>query len=83
MKYHAPTKCFVIEPAAIERVALEIRYAMQGVRKLAKRPLEPYKRDGAMSHACHVEKTLLDIAAHIGIDMGAQWPGQIDLRDKP
>lgn len=83
MRFHAPTKCFVIEPAALEMVALELRYALQGVRELGGFPLDKHKREGPMTRACHVEKTLIDMANQIGIDLGGTWPGQIDLRDKP
>lgn len=83
MKYHAPTKCFVIEPASLERTALQLRYAMQCARELGGFPLEPHKRPGAMTRACHLEKALINLAEDIGIDMGGTWPGQIDLRDKP
>jgi hypothetical protein len=83
MKYHAPTKCFVIEPRALEGAALHLRYAMRCVRELGGFPLEPHKRETHMTKACHAEKALIDLAGEIGIDMGGTWPGTIDLRDKP
>ena len=83
MKYHATTKCFVIELAALERISLQLRYAMQGARELGGFPLEPHKRPGAMTCACHLEKALINLAEDIGIDLGGTWPGDIDLRDKP
>jgi hypothetical protein len=83
MRYHAPTKCFVIERQSMELLAMQLRYAMQGVRELGGFPLEPHKRDSCMTRACHVEKALIDLADRLGIDLGGTRPGQIDLRDKP
>ena len=83
MKFHAPTGCFVIEQDTLKTTALEIRYAMQKAREMGGFPMEPHKREGAMTPACHLEHTLLSLADRLGIDMGARWPGQLDLRDKP
>ena len=83
MKYHAPTKCFVIEPRAIEGAAMYLRYAIKTIREQGGFPLEPHKRPGCMTLCCHAEKALIDLANEIGIDLGGRWPGEIDLRDKP
>lgn len=82
MKYHAPTKCFVVEPKALEGAVLSLRYAMRHIRQMGGFPLEPHKRDGAaMTPACHAEKALIDMAADLGIDLGGTRAGQVDLRD--
>lgn len=83
MKYHAPTKCFVIEARAIEGAAMYLRYAMKTMREHSGFPMEPHKRPTCMTLACHAEKALIDLANEIGIDLGGRWPGEIDLRDKP
>lgn len=83
LRYHAPTKCFVIDPKAMEMLALEIRYAIKTAREMGGRPLEPHKVDGPMSDADHLEKCLIDMADRMGIDLGCTWPGQLDLREKP
>lgn len=83
MKYHAPTKCFVIEQRAIEGAALHLLYAMKTIRELSGFPLEPHQRPGCMTRGCHAEKALIDLANDLGIDLGGRWPGEIDLREKP
>lgn len=83
MKYHAPTKCFVIDQRAIEGAAMYLRYAMKTIREQSGFPMEPHKRPGCMTLGCHAEKALIDLANEIGIDLGGRWPGEIDLRDKP
>ena len=52
------------------------------MRQLANLPLEPYERNVQLDHVDHAGKELLDAAKRLGIDMGAEWQNQLDLRDR-
>ena len=83
LMFHAPTGGFVIAPDALKRASFSIRYAMKKARELGGFPLEPHKREGAMTDACFLEAALIDLARDIGIDIGARQRGQLDLREEP
>jgi len=71
----------IIDLESLEHMALSIRYAMKQIRQLAGLPLEPYPQVGHLSPADHAQKDLIDGADHLGIDLGAKWGNEIDLRD--
>lgn len=84
LRYHAPTNCFVLDLHQLKNAADDIRHAMKLARELGGFPLEPHKRDAAMTPACHLEHTLLTLADDLGIDLGGgRRIGQLDLRDAP
>lgn len=81
MKYHAPTKQLTFSIDGVERAAIYFLHAIKQIRKLAKRPLEPYKLPGALRPDDHAMKFVIDGANAIGIDLGAQWGNDLDVRD--
>ena len=83
MKYHAPTKAFTVSADALECASLALRYAIRNVRKQAGLPLEPHKGDVIMGPPQFAEAAILEAARHMGIDLGAQRHGQLDVRDAP
>lgn len=83
MQYHAPTKGFVVEMDALAGAAFDLKWAIQQIRKQACLPFEPHKTEGAMGAPQHAEQAILDAARRLGIDLGAQRHGQLDVRDAP
>jgi len=81
MKYHAPTKKLIIDLDALEYVSLSLLNAMKHIRQSEGLPLEPYKRDCALTDADHAQKNLIDAADRLGIDLGARWGNELDLRE--
>lgn len=81
IQFHAPTKRLTIDVDTLEYVALSMRCSMRHIRKASGLPLEPYPRDGALTEADHAQKLLIDAAERIGIDLGARWGNELDLRD--
>ena len=81
MKFHAPTKKFVVATDDIEYVSLALLCAMKHIREASNLPLGPYKRDGALTPADHAQKMIIDAADRIGIDPGARWGNDLDLRE--
>jgi hypothetical protein len=81
MKYHAPTNKLVVDLDALRYVSLELLNSMKYIRHLAGLPLEPYKRDSILTDADYAQKNIIDAAERLGIDLGARWGNEIDLRD--
>jgi len=79
MKYHAPTKQFVIDREDIDIAAICLKQAIADIRKMAGLPLTKHERTGPLSQADLAQKVILDAADAIGIDMGARWGNEIDV----
>jgi hypothetical protein len=80
--YNGKTKRFEITVENLDMAYLAIRYALRNVRQIADLPMDRYDkgRHEALTPADHAQRGILDIAKMIGIDMGAEWGDQIDLR---
>ena len=81
MRYHAQTGQFIINVKAIEMIALQIPYIIKQIRLSAGLPLDKYKKDGPLTPADHAMHAVLELADRIGIDMGARWGEELDVRD--
>lgn len=81
MKFHAPTGKIVIRLDDIEYAALALLCAMRHIREASGLPLEPYKREGSLTEADQAQKNIIDAADRLGIDLGAQWGNELDLRE--
>ena len=81
MRFHVPTGRFTVDSNALSGAALNLRYALSKIRELAGLPLDRYPREGALTDADHAQKGVLDAAAAMGIDFGASWGNELDLRD--
>ncbi|EJC7175933.1 hypothetical protein DC915_RS01590 [Vibrio parahaemolyticus] len=79
MKYHQPTKSFVIEANTIERVAESIKYSLKMVREAGGKPLKPYDVNGMMDDCDHAQATIMDIADALDIDLGHRRFNMLDL----
>jgi hypothetical protein len=81
MKYHAPTKQFVVSKDNFDYAALSLVYSIQNIRKLANLPMAKYAREGLLTPADHAQKGLLDAAKAMGIDLGADWGNDLDVTE--
>jgi hypothetical protein len=81
MQYHAPTGKFVVAQDGLQACASGLRFAIKQIRLTAGLPLEPYARDSALTPADHAQKAIIDAAAAVGIDLGARWGSELDVRD--
>ena len=52
MKYHAPTKSFVVNGDSYEMAALNMKCAIRHIRTLAGLPLEPHKGEEIGRASC-------------------------------
>lgn len=82
MHYHAQSKQFTVGLDGLEGCAQRMRFAIRKIRLMAGRPLEGGTEfHGAMTDACHAEQAILDGCLAIGIDLGAERSGMLDLRE--
>lgn len=83
LKYHAPSGCLLIPMEVLKNTATHIRQSMKAIRNSAGLPLDRYEISGALSAADHAQQRLVTLARDLGIDLGAEWCNEIDLRDLP
>ena len=82
MKFHAPTGSFVIDQEGLQRAAGGLLFAMKKIRQLGELPLDKHERPVLLTNADHAQKAIIDAATALGIDLGAQWGNELDLRDR-
>lgn len=81
MKFHAPTGAFTVDQDDLQSATHGLLFAMRKIRKLAGLPLDKHERTGPLSAADHAQKAIIDAAAALGIDLGAQRGNELDLRE--
>ena len=81
MRYHAQTGQFLIDHKSLELVALSVPYIIKQIKLSAGLPLDKYKHDGPLTPADHAMHAVLELADRIGIEMGARWGEEMDVRD--
>jgi hypothetical protein len=80
--YNAHTKNLEIPVETLERVSYELNYTLRSIRDIAGLPMDKYERPGPLEPADHAQRAVLEIANALGINMGARWGNEIDLRTK-
>ena len=81
MKYHAPTNAFTFEHDRLQGAAYALLYAMRKIREISDLPLTRYTRDDILTDADHAQKSIIDAANALGIDLDAKWGNDLDLTD--
>ena len=82
MKYHSPSKGFIIGAHDLESVCGNLRYGLWSLREAAGKPFGRIKRVlpiGPMTPIDHAEAAFMEIARHLGIDLGAESADDLDL----
>lgn len=81
MKYHPSSKSLLIEPKTLDSVAGFLLYAIKCVRQTEKLPVEGFDEQGkALTPALYAESAILDCARFLEIDLGADRPGQLNVK---
>ncbi len=78
MKYHQPSKAFIITPDTVQFVADSLMYSLKAVRQQGGKPLEPYEV-GMMDMCDHAQAAIMDVANSLDIDLGHERFNKIDL----
>jgi hypothetical protein len=81
MTYHAPTNQFTVSPRDLQSAAQDLRWAIKHVRLGHKLDPKGYKREGLMEDPDFAEAGILAAARKLGIDLGADRPGKLDVSD--
>lgn len=81
LKFHAPTGCLLLPNDALAKTAHNLRQSMRRMREASGLPLDRYEIPGQLSRADMAQQSLITIARDLGIDLGAEWCNEIDLRD--
>jgi hypothetical protein len=82
MNYHAPTNQFTVSAVELARGSRRLRDAIKNIRKGAGLDLKGYnylKREGDWAE--YAEDSILSAARDLGIDLGADRPGKLDVSD--
>jgi len=79
MKYHAPTNQFTVEPQKLKLASYALLNAIKNIRLQACRATTGYKNSGMMDYAEHAEAQIIDAALSLGIDLGSDRPGELDV----
>jgi hypothetical protein len=80
MQYHAPTNQFTISADDMKRASSLLRYAISKIRdgaKLDRKGYDAQKRDADWAE--YSEGGIIDAARAIGIELGADRPGKLDV----
>jgi hypothetical protein len=79
MTYHAPTNQFTVPADDLQRVARSLRWAIKNIRESHGFDPKGYKPEGALDCPQFAECGILDAAKILGIDLGADRPGKLDV----
>lgn len=78
--FNAQTKNLEIPAETLSRVSDELIYTLRSIREIAGLPMDRYERPGPLEPADHAQRAVLEIANALGINLGAKWGNEIDLR---
>jgi hypothetical protein len=82
MKYHAPTNQFTVSAQDLEAATRSLKWAIKHIRLANCMDPKGYERPGPMDDAEFAESGILGAAKHLGIDLGADRPGILDVSNE-
>jgi hypothetical protein len=82
MQYHAPSNQFTISAEDMKRAASLLRWAIRNIREAHNLDPKGYKNDGPMEAPQFAESGILDAARAIGIDLGSDRYGKLDVSNE-
>jgi len=80
MNYNPRKKCIQIGIPDADRAYRFLIHALKNCRKAGDLPMGPYDRRGPLQPIDHAQSGILDAAAALGIDLGAGFHEELDLR---
>lgn len=81
MKYHAPTKQFTVSADSLDRASRSLLWAIKNLREASNLDPKGYEKTGCMESPQFAETAILDAARDLGIDLGAERCGKLDVSD--
>lgn len=82
MQFHAPTNQFTIKPSDLQRASHSRRWAIRHIREASDLDPKGYHRSGPMDNPEFAETGILDAAKALGIDLGADRAGMLDVSNE-
>jgi hypothetical protein len=79
MKYHAPTKQFTVSADSLDRASRSLLWAIKHIRLGHNLDTKGYKKPGPMEDPQFAEAGILQAAKELGIDLGADREGKLDV----
>lgn len=79
MQYHAPTNQFTISADDMKRASSLLRWSIRNIRDAHNLDPKGYKNEGPMEAPQFAETGILDAAKTLGIDLGADRYGKLDV----
>ena len=81
MKFIAKSRSFAITQKELEMAGYYLLDAIRNIRELAGLPMDKYPRDGMLEPADFAQRGIILAADAMGIDLGAEWGNQLDVRE--
>lgn len=79
MTYHAPSNQFTVTADDLRSAACDLRWAIKHIRLGHNLDLKGYSRNQLMDDPEFAEAGILKAAKALGIDLGADRPGKLDV----
>lgn len=73
ISYNPTTKTFQIPENRIQLVFMLLKSTMKSIRKMAGLPMDKYQRAGSLKDVDFAQKSILDTAKVLGLDIGGEW----------
>jgi hypothetical protein len=81
MKYSAVHKALIIPVNDLDHAIATLRYGIKAHRKAHKLPLTRFKYPLKAEVVDMVHSMILDTAKALGLDLGVERPGELDVSD--
>lgn len=79
MKYHYPSGQFTVSAKELECAAQSLRWAIKHIRLGHNLDPKGCDRPGPLQHPDFAESGIIDAATSLGIDLGSDRPGKLDV----
>lgn len=80
MKYSPQLKAMIIPIDKIETAGHFLLSAIVEIRQAYNLPLDKYERSGPLEKSDHAQRNIIDVAECLGIELGARWGNELDVR---
>ena len=80
MKYSPELDAVIIPMEKLKPAGYFLLTAIAEIRKAYGLPLDKYERTGQLEASDHTQKSVIDAAECLGIELGAKWGNEIDVR---
>jgi hypothetical protein len=80
MKYDPLKNKIIITTEEAKMAAGCLMYALRNIREASGLPLDKYEKQGLLEPVDHAQRGILEAAKYLGMDLGAEWGNDLDLR---